>query len=144
MKEEKTIREWLETLPDGYRERALANMDPDLGNINICKDLPEATSRAFVWEKTPEEEGYEFWYAVHDWADGNGDLPPLPQETGWIRVEDGLPTHSNEVLLTDGRWRTVGFNNGDCWMVYEDEPMNMEYSTFTHWMEYPELPKEEE
>ena len=139
-KTEKTIREWLETLPDGYRERALKNYDPKFSDD---EGLAGAIAIAFIWDETPDCEGYEFWNAVYEWALGEGELPPLPQETGWIRVEDGLPTHSNVVLLTDGRWRTVGFNNGDSWMVYEDEPMDMEHSTFTHWMEYPELPKEE-
>jgi len=138
MTEEKTIREWLEELPDGYRELALKNHDG-----LIVSNLSTAIMEAFHWRRTPEGEGYEFWEAVHVWAQGAGELPPLPKEIGWIRVEDGLLTHSNEVLLTDGRWRTVGFNNGDSWMVYEDEPMDMVYSTFTHWMEYPELPKEE-
>src|SRR5690554_5115380 len=142
MTKEKTILEWLEELPDGYRELALRSYDPEFCDtgVNII-DLADALVWGFSWEDTPE--GQVFWDAVWGWAIGKGELPPLPKETGWIRVEDGLPTHSNEVLLTDGRWRTVGVNNGDCWMVYEDEPMNMEHSTFTHWMEYPELPEEE-
>lgn len=139
MSKEKTILEWLQELPDGYRERALRNYGPEFCDtgINII-DLADAVMWGFSWEESPEKES--FWDAVWGWALGCGELPPL----GWIRVEDGLPTHSNVVLLTDGRWRTVGFNNGDSWMVYEDEPMDMEHSTFTHWMEYPELPKEEE
>lgn len=77
MNKEKTIKEWLETLPDGYREGALANMDQS-ENINICKGLPEATGRAFVWKNTPE--GHEFWKAVWVWAYGFGELPQLPEE----------------------------------------------------------------
>lgn len=229
MNKEETILEWLKELPDGYRERALKNYDPNYHDGSPINDLADAVVWGFCWEDSPEKN--EFWLAVWWWALGRGDLPslpevgemkkteeinrdyfgrpikpkayliggdlndtliemdslpniiyypdggysktkfkdnagvtlyvfdplkpappkesdgelpPLPQETGWIRVEDGLPTHSNEVLLTDGSWRTVGFNNGGCWMVYEDEPMDMEHSTFTHWMEYPELPKEEE
>jgi len=145
MNKPKTIREWLETLPDGYRELALKYYNPKYHDGLSVNSLSSAILGTCHWRSTSEEEGegFEFWNAVYEWTHGRGELPPLPQETRWVRVEDGLPTHSRVVLLTDGRWRTVGFNNGDSWMVYEDEPMDMEYSTFTHWMEYPELPEEE-
>jgi len=73
MTKEKTIREWLETLPDGYRERAIKNYDRFPIN-----SLSRAISETFLWRPTPE--GYEFWDAVDSWAQGFGELPPLPEE----------------------------------------------------------------
>src|SRR5690554_5900850 len=79
MTKEKTIREWLEELPDGYRELALKNHDG-----LIVSNLSTAIMEAFHWRRTPEGEGHKFWEAVHVWSQGAGELPPLPQETGWI------------------------------------------------------------
>ena len=43
MAKEKTIREWLEELPDGYRERALKNYDPEFCDTGIpIIDLADA------------------------------------------------------------------------------------------------------
>ena len=72
-KNEKTIEEWLETLPGGYRERALKNYY----GLPVSH-LSTAILEAFTWRDTPE--GYEFWSAVDDWAFGEGELPPLPEE----------------------------------------------------------------
>lgn len=76
MTKEKTIREWLEELPDGYRERALKNYDPNYHDGSPINDLAGAIAWAFCWGDSPER--HEFWCAVYDWA--NGELPPLPEE----------------------------------------------------------------
>jgi len=78
MTKEKTIREWLEELPDGYRERAIKNYDPDHDDSYIINSLWSAIVITFVWRDTPE--GYDFWNAVYIWAQGKGELPPLPEE----------------------------------------------------------------
>lgn len=80
-----TIRGWLETLPDGYRERALANCDcPD----NRCVNLSDATL-SIKWADTPE--GVVFWSRVCGWACGWCDLPPLPEPTVNTATEPEIP-----------------------------------------------------
>jgi DNA-binding transcriptional MocR family regulator len=72
--ESKTVREWLMTLPDGYRDRAIANMErecPEQAEV-IESCFTEAISGAFTWMDTPE--GSVFWIDVK-----NGNFPPLPQ-----------------------------------------------------------------
>ena len=62
---EMPIREWLKTLPNGYRERALANLDnKDL----TASELGDALLGAFVWEHSPEGIGYwhELWKCIFD------------------------------------------------------------------------------
>lgn len=79
MSEQKTIREWLEELPDGYRELALKNYDPNCdGGWLPENDLADAIVVSFHWEDTPEKRG--FWMAVWWWALGNGELPQLPED----------------------------------------------------------------
>ena len=75
---EKTIREWLEELPDGYRERALENYDHMYDSVYPIDGLSDAILDAFLWGGSPE--GFEFWNDVIDWSIGEGNLPPLPEE----------------------------------------------------------------
>lgn len=75
----KTVKQWFESLPNGYRERALANTAPEAININ-CTTLSAALPLAFHWKNTPKEEGFKFWKAIYDWSFGYGELPPLPEE----------------------------------------------------------------
>ena len=72
--EEKTIKEWLEELPDGYRERALANCEHPEEDVS---SMAMAIRRAFVWDSTTE--GIEFWAGVHN-NYSCSKLPPLPTE----------------------------------------------------------------
>ena len=58
----KTIRQWLEELPDPYRTQALENI-----RVKEVLDLPElsfsvALRSAFTWDATPQ--GYDYWSAV--------------------------------------------------------------------------------
>jgi hypothetical protein len=71
-----TVRGWLETLPDGYRERALGQYNSDhvhAGSLAIAVMLFAG------WGGTKEREN--FWKAVYNWANGIGYLPPLPADT---------------------------------------------------------------
>lgn len=78
---QRTIRQWLETLPPGYRERAIANHEnsPIVEHANrepSC--LSYALDLAFNWEMSPEEE--DFWSDVFIHYDQNKKpLPPLPE-----------------------------------------------------------------
>lgn len=74
--EPRTIRQWLETLPDGYRERALANMDPNLAEDD-ASNMGNAIDLGSYWDQTPE--GHNFWSQVSiHYAHIRLALPPLP------------------------------------------------------------------
>src|SRR5690625_3421781 len=96
MNKEKTIREWLEELPDGYRELALKNYDPEYCDtgVNII-DLAGAVMWGFSWEDTPE--GQVFWDAVWGWAIGKGGLPPLPEGGSKEMSEKRSEEHTSEL-----------------------------------------------
>jgi hypothetical protein len=71
----KTVKQWLETLPDGYRERALANLfEPE----KTVANLATAITGIRAWSGTPEK--YNFWSRVYGWAidPDTHTLPPLP------------------------------------------------------------------
>ncbi len=66
----KTIKEWLEALPDGYRERALKNLD--VQKAQCLKDgFENAIYAAFFWGES--EEGHAFWNEV-----AHENLPQFP------------------------------------------------------------------
>lgn len=89
---EKTVLEYLQDLPDGYRERAIANTkkqaldffkDPDRVDRLFAspgKSLKNAIVESFIWFLSPEED--DFWRAVFNWANSGEPLPPLPTEEG--------------------------------------------------------------
>jgi len=70
-----TVRGWLETLPDGYRQRALGQFSSQ--NIE-CENLINALREFSDWGKT--KEGRLFWNEVDEWALGHHNLPPLPTD----------------------------------------------------------------
>ena len=71
----KTIKEWLEELPDGYRERALVNAGKRSSRKKY-KTMWKAVYSAFVWHYTDED--WKFWNAVADHYLSSTPLPPLP------------------------------------------------------------------
>lgn len=83
MSQPKTIREWLETLPDGYRERAIAAREGKAcrAEMTMATYLREALVRGFWWDET--DEGDRFWLEVCNWAVNpeKYQLPLLPGET---------------------------------------------------------------
>lgn len=60
----KPLREWLEQLPDGYRERALRMAETEERLEYTLNSLIDAIQFAGHWEDSPE--GHRFWNAV--WA----------------------------------------------------------------------------
>jgi hypothetical protein len=82
--ETKTIKEWIETLPEQHRARALRNT-PD-ANLNIrLPSLSLAIDHAFLWDKTPE--GYAYWTAIH--TDNYDAKPPAPIEEFTVEYQCG-------------------------------------------------------
>lgn len=53
----KTIKEWLESLPEPHRTQALANASDSL--TTTTPSLTSAIAGGFAWAYSPE--GYEYW-----------------------------------------------------------------------------------
>ena len=70
----KTI-EWLQELPDGYRERAVAQCEP---LAEYAEDMADAIVNMCNWSGT--EEDVEFWAKVANHYDDGYPLPPLPNK----------------------------------------------------------------
>ena len=70
-----TVREWLEQLPDGYRERALEQCDC---LDERCTSMSMALIIFSVWEDTQEK--FRFWNAVDEHYTEGTPLPPLPEQ----------------------------------------------------------------
>lgn len=66
----KTIKEWLQTLPEPYRGLALFNLKTvpmAVGRAAVpMRSLADALFDAFFWDESPE--GNTFWSEVHDLA----------------------------------------------------------------------------
>jgi hypothetical protein len=84
----KTIKEWLETLPEPYRKLALNNLEtkPMVFECAISQraTITEALFDAFYWNESPERA--DFWFDIHTRAQ-NGEFDRLdidctiPEET---------------------------------------------------------------
>jgi len=70
----KTIKSWLEELPEPYRSQALENLVKDSRENTEVKSLSVAISSAFVWKDTSQGEYY--WMNV-----GDGGLPDVTVKT---------------------------------------------------------------
>lgn len=58
----KTIKQWLETLPEPYRTRALENIY--LGKTeHICNCIEDALISAFSWENS--KQGLAYWQKIY-------------------------------------------------------------------------------
>lgn len=86
----KTIKEWLMELPEGYRERALANMGEHC-EVAVCKSMKDAINGAFCWDES--QEGDVFWLAVYNHYFISRPLPPLAQSP--------KPLKSNEQIFDE-------------------------------------------
>lgn len=87
----KTIREWLETLPDGIRERAIKNAEDSKWDVlGQCDDsLSQALRGAFIWSDT--KENHAFWSEVDDKAMGLRD--------NWPSLDGFPPIDSPDPML---------------------------------------------
>jgi hypothetical protein len=73
----KTRKEWAQELPDGYRERAIANLKRAGKSNEKAKALHNAIGGGFIWKSTAE--GHDFWHAVRDHYRDGTPLPRLPE-----------------------------------------------------------------
>ena len=112
---EKTIKEWLTELPEGYRERALANTIE--GVLKMCEvSMAQALYGSFVWGGTPE--GLDFWVDVKNHYATSTPLPPLPNssESKHEQAVSPVPTFTKEDLW-ETWWasaiKTVSFDGPD-------------------------------
>lgn len=64
----KTIREWLEELPEPYRSQALENAmkynPTDIDKTPIYQTLTCALRESFIWGQT--EQGYKYWSDIEN------------------------------------------------------------------------------
>jgi hypothetical protein len=104
MAKPKLTKTWLKRLPDGYRERALANCgSPD----DHATSLADAVGGAFEWEKSLE--GEVFWDKVFDWCcDKSNPLPPLPD----TKPADTLPDSGKRTVYGTGAVRDASEGKG--------------------------------
>lgn len=97
MKQEKTVKEWLMELPNGYRERAFA-MEDQYWDINIAESMSSAIGRAFLWSAS--KEGEDFWNDVGGYYNGDRlTLPPLPNES--TQSKTSLQEEADEIFGDD-------------------------------------------
>lgn len=83
-----TVKEWLETLPDGYRERAISQGDKNWLNDG-CGDLWNAIHHFKEWDIT--DEGIDFWKQMSEWSIDCDGLPPLPEQEPLNPASDTSP-----------------------------------------------------
>jgi hypothetical protein len=59
----KTIREWLNELPEDVRDKAIANTSEELLKFEESEDLRDALLAAFIW--MPSNEGFDYWFKIY-------------------------------------------------------------------------------
>lgn len=71
------VKYFLNQLPDGYRERALAQVDERrIKNMPLASDLSEALFCFSRWDDTKEGDG--FWHQVYNHYQYPNQYPTLP------------------------------------------------------------------
>ena len=100
----KKTKTWLKKLPDGYRERALSQIDELWGAyIDEVESMAFAISHFCDWFES--NEGYAFWTKVQDSYECEDiDLPPLPEPeaTHCIDVDSPEPQGIDATLQERG------------------------------------------
>ena len=111
-----TVRGWLETLPDGYRERALGQMSRPNENVTA---LRYAVANLIGWQRT--KEGFDFWNAVCEYDEGKRGLPPLPADTPESAIVTTLETTLDDDLTERIAPRTIRIGAFDVPEPYRGE-----------------------
>jgi len=122
----KTVLDWLNELPDGYRELAL-----EVRHKNNEKDLVSTIYVAidrFSWEKTPQ--GDKFWGRVWDILAENEPLPPIA-DLAHLRLD--IPQAETPAPApppaAQSAWRTLGESEpafGEIVLIEEDDYFSVE------------------
>lgn len=108
----KTIREWLEELPEPYREQALGYCDAELLSRTVEDFLMAINS--FTWEDT--KEGTQYWQGVEDFVLNGGPLPATESPTNAlsalhaIALKEGFLVEEIESVM-----RPLGIATDDTW-----------------------------
>lgn len=117
----RTRKEWLEELPDGYRERALSQLNEwtrfdgkTLSGNDVVTDMAEAIDGFCHWEET--NEGGYFWSRVKRFYMNDALLPELKT----INTRDTLvarlnrlkrigPNEHENITFEEGRIRELQY-----------------------------------
>jgi len=101
---EKTVEEWLKTLPDGVWERVLKRMrECSWKNERLhCSDLPDAICYGFCWHRTPE--GSYYWKKLAGWARNleSGSCPQPPSLYGYTDEGDKIEPEPGYEIIPKG------------------------------------------
>lgn len=76
---EKTVEQWLKTLPEPYKSKALAYAKKEGKLKYLARDESHSIDKGFIWAET--KEGYEFWLNVSYALRAKPILPLLPKST---------------------------------------------------------------
>lgn len=87
----KTIKEWLEELPEPHRSRALNNADKRDFNVEY-NSMRKTILGSFVWSKSPE--GLDYWREI---SQGNYSAKPPYETTAKPPAKPGL-TETKRVM----------------------------------------------
>lgn len=55
------VLEWYEDLPEPYRSQAIENYD---GNVEFAGSQENAIAYGFLWKKTPQGQGFDYWFNI--------------------------------------------------------------------------------
>ena len=56
--EEKTVKQWLNTLKEPYKSKALNNLQKEVINVKVIS-ISKALKQSFDWDNS--HEGWEYW-----------------------------------------------------------------------------------
>jgi len=81
-------KHYLNKLPDGYRERALSQIDEEVVHIKPSpyKSVNDAVACFCHWDTT--KEGEDFWGDVYEHYEFGNPLPPLPNDKTTIQATE--------------------------------------------------------
>jgi len=112
------VKYFLNQLPDGYRERALAQVNEErVNNYVLATSIDYAISTFRLWGET--KEGVDFWMDVHQHystPDKYPTLPPLPDDEKSTSEWTGYFTDSGERVNRGGVYQV---NHIRYWIVEE-------------------------
>ena len=75
---EKTVEQWLKTLPEPYKSNALAYAKKQGTLKYLAHNESHSIDIGFIWAKT--KEGEDFWYDVRAALRHKKPLPPFPKK----------------------------------------------------------------